>query len=512
MPLMEDGGTAVAYRVGAEPSPLKTRLERLGRSSLLLVAVILALALIRLFVAANAGLTDDEAYYRLWALAPAMSYLDHPPMVGWMIAAGRWIVGDTPLGIRLGAVLASLVIPFVLWRTVHLLFDPQTARRATWTTLAMPLLAVGGVIATPDTPSVLFWALTIWALAELHASRHASWWLAVGVFAGLGLLSKYTNLFVGASIVLWLLAVPANRVWFRAWQLWAGGLVAGALTLPVVMWNAENGWISFAKQFGRVGHGRQFTAAYLAELAGAFLGLASPLIAVLSLLGLWMVVRSTVASRNSSRTLIAASILPLLAYFLVHALHDRVQPNWMAPIYPSFAVCAAIALTTIARSRKRLSDILSGSGIAVGLAMSGLIYLHALVPLVQIPGLKDPSSQMRGWPELATEVERMRASTGACSVVTSSYATTGQLAYALKDIVPVAQLNEPQRYLHLPAIDLPGRRCPVLYVELERRSSAALLHARFQSISLVGTLTRSDRGVPIARYPVYLTTEPSSPR
>jgi hypothetical protein len=60
-----------------------------------LVTVIVGLTLVRALVAANTGLTDDEAYYRLWALAPAMSYLDHPPMVGWMIAAGRWIAGDT---------------------------------------------------------------------------------------------------------------------------------------------------------------------------------------------------------------------------------------------------------------------------------------------------------------------------------------------------------------------------------------------------------------------------------
>src|SRR5205807_1277997 len=50
------------------------------------------------WVAGGIPLTDDEAYYRLWALAPALSYLDHPPMAGWMIAAGRWIGGDNPFG------------------------------------------------------------------------------------------------------------------------------------------------------------------------------------------------------------------------------------------------------------------------------------------------------------------------------------------------------------------------------------------------------------------------------
>ncbi|HZV54723.1 MAG TPA: glycosyltransferase family 39 protein, partial [Rhodocyclaceae bacterium] len=187
----------------------------LDASGRLLLAAIAVLGLVHVIVAAFAGLTEDEAYYRLWALAPAMSYLDHPPMVGWMIAAGRSIAGDNPLGIRLLAVLGSLLGPFVLWRTAHILFGPAVAKRAVWFALAMPLLAVGSVVITPDAPSVMFWGLTGWALAELYVSQRADWWLAVGLFAGLGLLSKYTNLFVGAGLLLWLL-IPANWRWFRS--------------------------------------------------------------------------------------------------------------------------------------------------------------------------------------------------------------------------------------------------------------------------------------------------------
>src|SRR5688572_1936700 len=206
-------------------------LARVDRPAAVLLAAILALGLVRVWLAASLGLTEDEAYYRLWALAPARSYLDHPPMTGWMIAFGRWVAGDTPLGIRLPAILVSLGGPLVLWRTASILLGPIVARRATWIALAMPLLAVGGVIITPDTPSVLFWGLAGWALAELYSSRNANWWLVVGLTAGLGLLSKYSNLFVGASILLWLAWSPGNRVWLRRWQLWAGGVLACLLAL-----------------------------------------------------------------------------------------------------------------------------------------------------------------------------------------------------------------------------------------------------------------------------------------
>ena len=126
----------------------------LGISGVWLCVAILGLTLVRAVVAGTTGLTDDEAYYRLWALAPALSYYDHPPMVGWMIAAGRWLLGDTALGIRLPGLIISLLGPFLLWRTGTLLFGSQVAQRAVWIALAMPLLAAGGVIVTPDTPSV----------------------------------------------------------------------------------------------------------------------------------------------------------------------------------------------------------------------------------------------------------------------------------------------------------------------------------------------------------------------
>ena len=47
-------------------------------------------------------------------------------------------------------------------------------------------------------------------------SQRANWWLAFGLFAGLGLLSQYTNLFVGAGVLLWLVLLPGNWHWFRA--------------------------------------------------------------------------------------------------------------------------------------------------------------------------------------------------------------------------------------------------------------------------------------------------------
>lgn len=468
-----------------------------------LVAASLWLLWLRLVLASSLGLTEDEAYYRLWGLAPALSYLDHPGMTGWLIAVGQRIAGDTALGLRLVAVLAPLLGTILLWRTASILFDRKTADRAAWIGLSVPLLAVGGIIMTPDVPSVLAFGLTGWAMAELYRSRHAPWWLAVGLFEGLGLTAKYTNLFAGAGIVLWLLLTPANRAWFGRWQTWAGGALALLGAVPPVLWNSQHHWASFDKQFGRVGAGQGLTERFLLELAGGLIGLLSPAIAVLAAVGIWRAAKVARRDLGSPQSLLLCSILPLGLYLLVHATHDRVQANWPAPLYPALALFAAMALEPAGRFLSGLNRL----AVPLGFAVSGAIYLLAAFPLIPIKGEADPMAQMRGWPDFAHKINNIRLSIGAGWIATSSYATTGELAFALRE-VPVLQLTERVRYANFPPIPAVVTAAPALYVELERRANPDLLRQRFAEVEDLGPLARQSGSDVAGVYHLYLAAQP----
>ena len=77
----------------------------LARAAWLVVAV----TVVRLVVAANLPLLEDEAYYWTWSTRLAAGYYDHPPAIAWIIAAGTAVFGKTALGVRsVGILLTGL--------------------------------------------------------------------------------------------------------------------------------------------------------------------------------------------------------------------------------------------------------------------------------------------------------------------------------------------------------------------------------------------------------------------
>jgi hypothetical protein len=73
------------------------------------------------------------------------------------------------------------------------------------------------------------------------------------------------------------------------------------------------------------------------------------------------------------------------------------------------------------------------------------------------------------------------------------------------------QLNERLRYAHLPPLDKALLASPAIYVGLARRQQPSMLIERFAFVKPLGNLVRSDRGVPIATYALYLAADPMGP-
>jgi 4-amino-4-deoxy-L-arabinose transferase-like glycosyltransferase len=272
---------------------------------------------VRLAVAATVPLTEDEAYYRLWSMRPAFGYFDHPPMIAWWIWLGRHLAGDSPLGVRLIPTLATAATSLVAFDAARRLgLGERVAARAGLWLNATLLVGFAGELAVPDAPAALFWISALWCALRAVTGRGA-WWLAVGAAAGLACLSKYSALFLAPGMLLWLaLSVEGRRQLRTPWP-WLGALVAGAIFAPNIAWNADHGWLTFAKQFGRV-QPSGFAPQFFAKLVVDQVMLLNPIVAVFVALAV---------RRRAAWTLLAVSA-PFATYLVIHSLHDPVQGQW----------------------------------------------------------------------------------------------------------------------------------------------------------------------------------------
>jgi 4-amino-4-deoxy-L-arabinose transferase-like glycosyltransferase len=463
------------------------------------VSVVGALTILRLWAAAHAGLAPDETYYWLWSRTPAFGYADHPPMIAWWIWLSTRILGDTALGVRAPSIISALVTSLAVYGIATQLWNRSTALRAALWFNAMVLIGVGVIFATPDAPSTMFWALAVWALSAIYRTQRSWIWILVGLFAGLGCVSKYTNLFLGLGIFLWLLIDPAGRPWFRSPWLWAGGVVASLIFLPVVLWNAQHDWISFSHQFGRI-NVHQITLSYLGEFLASQLWLLNPLIVYFAFLALALAFKKPNEDRLSASVFLVLIGAPIVGYMALHAIHDRVQANWLAPIYPQVALLAAAAADNdIAASplRGRLIHVVA----PLGCTISAIVLVYIAGPFgVPLPFLS-PVRRLEGWQELAATVERLQQQSGATWIATASYDVNAELAYYMRGRVAVRQITERERYSSTP-IDSGLVSQPALLVHPEEGSGTDRFTRCFEIAKPLSVVARRGTGGIIERYRV----------
>ncbi|PYD78941.1 ArnT family glycosyltransferase [Komagataeibacter sucrofermentans] len=456
-------------------------------------------ACLRLVVAALLPLSPDEAYYRIWALAPAASYLDHPPMVAVWIRLGMALGGDDPFGVRLAGVLAGAGISFFLFRAVRDLLPgaaPVLAWRACALLQATLVLAIQSVVMTPDMPVLFFLSVLLWVMGRIVAGGGARWWLAAGLVAGLAFDSKYTAVLPVAGIGLWWLAqslwrrVPGQG---RHWVAIAGGLVLAVLCVtPVLWWNETHGWASFARQGGRTADWHPAKAfQFLTELLAGQAGLMTPGIAAFFV---WGQVRAWGQARQvPGAALLACFVAVPACVFVQHGIGDRVQANWPGVIYPGLA--AATALVGWRWGRWAV-----GGGLLVG----ALVYGQALFAPLPLSSHTDVAlRQMAGWHRLAADISAV-ARPGEF-VAACDYGTAAELATVLPGRIVVG--IEPRWALFNLPHDVTGGG--IMVCNPRRTFDAGV----FASIDSLGTVTRGRKGrvaEPVSLYRVQLRDDLSA--
>ena len=394
------------------------------------------MALLRVALAASAGLSSDEAYYWQWTQNLQLSYFDHPAMIAYWIWAGVQVLGDTAIGARLPAVLGSLITTVLLWDAARLCF--RSRRVAAWTALWLNcglLFAVAGVIVTPDTPLLVFWSLGLWGMARMIRENRARWLFVMAAALGLGAISKYTILLLAPGLLATALLFPDLRRWLARWQTWAAAAVALACTAPLWIWNVQHDFASFHKQLGHAmaAETNIKPLSNLGAFLGSQIGLVTPVMFGFCLWAMGWALWRGWKDKRAEWFLLGATSLPIFLFFLQHSLGGLVQAHWDGPAYLAGTIAATGAGCRLKGHWRKLfaaAPILSA-------VMTLVVFFQAGTALLPLPVKIDALKRLGGWPELAAAVQAERDANPGAFLFTEKHDPTGPLSFLLTDHAPV---------------------------------------------------------------------------
>ena len=506
------GNSPAAAAARAEAAP-----RRVAWLALSACVASIALLAMQALAAQRLELTFDEAYYTLWSRSLSFGYLDHPPMVALLIRASTALFGAGEFGVRTLSLLLVGAMPaliaFIAWR---LFGSAEKAALAALMWIAMPLVTIGALFVTPDAPLVVFWTLGLAALVELWRTGQRRWLLAMGLALGLALQSKFTAAFFGAGAALALIATPSLRRWLISPALFAGLAVALVIFAPFAVWNAAHGWATFAKQLGRAPpHG--FTPYYLAEFLVAQIGLMNPLVFAALIPAVAAVSwRAPVLahSRDEARRILACTIAPATAYFLLHSLHDRVQGNWLAPLYPAAAILVA---DWVAEARRGNAAGFAGAiakaapwAAPLGLLVAALTFAETMTGAVPL-GSANPLARLEGYRDLARDLDARAREDNAPYVLTQDYALTSLMTYYGDPGIAVVQPEQRMRWIFEAEPSEQTFAKPGLALGEPGRHFDLILGLRFRKVERAGLLERRQAGGTLETYELYRVADPYAP-
>lgn len=475
-------------------------------------------ALLHLLLGAGVGLSVDEAHYLLYAAHWDWSYFDHPPLVGWV----QW-----PLVASGAGVVALRLVPGVVWlatvwgvyRLCLRLFAgqaqaAQVAAASVWLLLLAPLLHILGIGLLPDT-LLMAWVVALmhqtWTLMQADAAQRWAPWCVLGALLGLAGLSKYTAIFPALALALCLLQAHGPRLLLRP-QPWAAVALALLWITPVLGWNAQHEWASFAYQ-AQHGAGSQWRALEVLRFL---------IVQILAYGPLWLLaLYGWHTSRGRVRRMGAFFALPfaVLAYM---AGGGSSLPHWTAPAWVAAAPFAARAWVQAAQSGAWRRGLLRGLAVAQALAGVGLLGLMVSGGWPWLPQTAahqkegaNPFADLHGWEEAGARARLWAQQMGAGRLAVQNWTLASRLGWYARPL-PVHVLAPGKSQFDYWAGALPAGSSAIV-LDWSYLSYLPPLGAQgFERCELLEESVHRHWGQPLGAFRYYLCTQwrggPGQPR
>jgi len=310
---------------------------------------------------------------------------------------------------------------------------------------------------------------------------------------------------LGAAVFL--VTEPVSRRWLARPHPYIAAVIALVIFLPVLVWNAQHGWISLLFQGGRAGGAfRPFGP--LQAVAGQ---------AVFLLPWIWVplvwygLVAAWRGPSDRERWLLVCLGAPPIIVFTLGALWGNPLFHWAAPGY---LMLVPLLGEAIARRREtsRLARIWLGATTVFVIVTAGLVasevrfnWLSGLAGV--LPLRKDPSLDIVDWTSLKTEFEsRGFFDRPGLVVAALKWHEAGKIDYALGGRIPVICLGSDPRQYGLVANPDNYAGADVLIIA-PRRSLAEIegqLGTRFDAIRPIAPAMVTHAGLAALEMPLFI--------
>jgi dolichol-phosphate mannosyltransferase len=391
--------------------------------------------ILRVLYMGHVELIPDEMYYWVYAQQLDLSYLDHPPLIAWLIAASTSVFGDTIFGVRASLIPLTLIGAWFFYlygatiggRTIGLLCVLAFA--------VLPFFAASGFLMTPDAPMIATWAAALYFFKRGLIDDEPRAFYGLGVAMGLGLLAKYTIALLAPAALLFMLIDERSRKWFFRPEPYLAVIISTLIFMPVLVWNWQNEWASFLFQSTRrLLENPKITSHMIVVYAVLLL---SPVAAVAGFFALTRIRLSLAPNQRTRRFMLTLALVPLLV-FALYGLFTEVRFHWTPPVWIALLpMIMTIMVSQIWHKRDRCGRLhralmtLWIPSVPLLVIFFGLL-LHYFS--LGLPGIKttDFDSGYLGWKETAGVVAEIRED------VASSTAREPIIAATRKWDVPAA--------------------------------------------------------------------------
>ena len=301
----------------------------------------LLLFILRIITIAVMGIMPQDAYYYFYSENLALSYFDHPPMVGWMLWLFTSVLGKSIYAVHATDFLITLATVYSVWLLAQRLLPAHKAAKAMLLFFSTVMVSILSIITTPDVPLLLFWALSLFFAHKAVTKNRLMDWLLTGFMMGCAFLSKYTAVFLPAGLFLFLLLSKTHRKKLWSYQFILLCIVFAIVASPVVIWNVQNDFISFKFQsgtrFNDMNLGRLKPKNFLGTI-GHQLFILIPVLFIALWLLVWKYVKrgwKKLKTISTNNLFLLCFFLPMVLFFFAVSILYWVKINWMMPAYIS---------------------------------------------------------------------------------------------------------------------------------------------------------------------------------